>query len=444
MGSLEALFDWQTLEAILLTLKSWVFENVLVLSNLGQITIIAAAFLVARKSEQKLLDFISKQSERPALAKGYKAVKEQIGQLVFPLTWLILLWLTIVVSASAVWPHHLITIAASLLTAWIVIRLTANLVRDPVWSKFVAITAWSIAALNIVNLLDPAIVFLDSMAVTLGELRISALTLIKGGLSLAVLLWLATLVSRLLEQRIKASKNLTPSVKVLFSKFLKIFLIAIAVLVGLSSVGIDLTAFAVFGGAVGVGIGFGLQKVVSNLISGLLLLMDKSVKPGDVIAIGTTYGSINSLGARYVSVMTRDGTEHLIPNEELITQRVENWSHSNKLLRLKIDIGISYDSDLHKAMELCLDAVLGIERVLKNPKPVCQLKEFGESSLNLELRIWVDDPQNGVSNIRSAIRLKVWDAFRENGIRFPFPQRDIHIKTAAPTADFLNNSGSDT
>ncbi len=443
MGSIEALFDWQTLETVLLAFKAWVFENVLVLSNLGQLATIAAAFLAARKAEPKLLGFISKQSDRPALAKHYKAIEAQIGQLVFPLTWLIILWLTIVVSASAVWPHYLITITASLLTAWIVIRLTANLVRDPVWSKFVAITAWSIAALNIVNLLDPAIIFLDSMAVTLGELRISALTLIKGGLSLAVLLWLATLASRLLEQRIKASSNLTPSVKVLFSKFLKIFLIAIAVLVGLSSVGIDLTAFAVFGGAVGVGIGFGLQKVVSNLISGLLLLMDKSVKPGDVIAIGASYGYINSLGARYVSVMTRDGTEHLIPNEELITQRVENWSHTNKLLRLKIDIGISYDSDLHKAMDLCLDAASEIGRVLKTPKPVCQLKDFGESSLNLELRIWVEDPQNGVSNIRSDIRLKIWDAFCENGIRFPFPQRDIHIKTAAPAAASLDAPGSD-
>ena len=220
-------------------------------------------------------------------------------------------------------------IAASLLAAWIIIRLTSNLVRDAYWSSLIAAVAWAVAALNILNLLDPAMALLDGLGFTFGELRVTALSIIKGLLMLGLLLWLALVSSRLLEKRIKTLPSLTPSIQELFAKLLKIVLITVAIVAALSSIGIDLTAFAVFSGAVGVGIGFGLQKVVSNLVSGVILLLDKSVKPGDVVEVGQTYGWINSLGARYVSVVTRDGTEYLIPNEDLITHQVVNWSYSN-------------------------------------------------------------------------------------------------------------------
>ncbi len=200
----------------------------------------------------------------------------------------------------------------------------------------------------------------------------------------------------------------------------------------MSTVGIDLTAFAVFSGAVGVGIGFGLQKVVSNLISGVILLMDKSVKPGDVITVGETYGWINTLGARYASVVTRDGTEYLIPNEDIITQQVVNWSYSNNAVRLKIPIGISYKADVRKAIALCLEAAAEVERVVDQPKSVCLLKGFGDSSVDLELRIWISDPQNGVSNVKSQVLLLVWDKFHAHDIEIPFPQRDLHIRSAEP------------
>ena len=201
-------------------------------------------------------------------------------------------------------------------------------------------------------------------------------------------------------------------------------------LVTLSTVGIDLTAFALFGGAVGVGLGFGFQKVFSNLISGILLLLDRSIKPGDVIEVGSTFGRIQALRARYAAVRTRDGTEYLIPNEDLITTRVVNWSFSNKLVRLKIPFGVSYDSDIVLARKLVLEAAAATSRVLKVPKPVCHLKDFGESSIDLELRIWINDPEKGVSNIGSEIRLAIWISFKEHGIEFPFPQRDVHLKPA--------------
>ena len=215
--------------------------------------------------------------------------------------------------------------------------------------------------------------------------------------------------------------------QVLLSKAVTITLATLVVLVVISSFGIDLTTFAVVGGAVGVGIGFGLQKVVSNLVSGFVLLLDRSIKPGDVIAIDGTYGQIGEMGARYVSIVTRDGAEYLVPNEDLITSRVVNWSFSSTFLRVKIGVGVSYGSDIHKVMEFMVAAARDHDRVLDDPQPVCQLMNFGDSSIDMELRIWIRDPENGIANVSSAVRVAIWDAFKANGIEIPFPQRVVHM-----------------
>jgi len=324
-------------------------------------------------------------------------------------------------------PTALIDTAARLLTAWLIIRLSTAMLKDSNWARLLSVVAWLIAALHILNLLIPVINLLDQLAIDLGGMRISLLLLIKGVIVFAVLLKVASSGSSLLEKRILSFEELTPSVQVLLSKALKITLLTVAVILALSSLGINLSAFAFIGGAIGVGVGFGLQKVVSNLVSGVILLLDRSIKPGDVIEVGSTYGRIQSLGARYVSVATRDRTEYLIPNEDLITTQVINWSFSDKLVRLKIVVGVSYDSDIHKVMQLMVEAAVNIPRVLANPKPVCQLKNFGDSSIDMELRIWISDPANGISNVSSAVRVAIWDIFKKHGIEIPFPQRDVHI-----------------
>ncbi len=237
-------------------------------------------------------------------------------------------------------------------------------------------------------------------------------------------------ISGVLERRISRADSLTPSVRVLVAKLTKIVLITLAFLIAINTLGIDLTALTVFGGALGVGIGFGLQKIVGNLISGLTLLMDKSIKPNDVIAVGQTYGWIVSLGARYTAVRTRDGVEHLIPNEDLIAQRVENWTHSDGAVRLRIPVGVSYKSDVRLAMRLCVEAAQGVDRVLATPEPRCLLMGFGDSSVNLEIRLWIEDPQEGRSNVVSQVLLGVWDRFHEHEIEIPFPQRDLHLKSS--------------
>jgi small-conductance mechanosensitive channel len=245
----------------------------------------------------------------------------------------------------------------------------------------------------------------------------------------------------------RRARTLTPSLQLLTGKLLKFTLVAIAVVFVLTSIGIDLTALAVFTGAVGVGIGFGLQKPISNLISGIILLLDRSIKPGDVVELSDpsgggerTFGWVTALNARYASLTTRDGKEWLVPNEDLITQRVINWSFTNDRLRLLTPLGISYDSDVRKAMELAVEAARESQRVLRDPPPVCRLMGFGESSVDLELRIWIRDPANGVVNIRSEVLLAVWDKFHENDIRIPFAQRDLHIKDDSELTVTLNRA----
>ncbi|MEK9726370.1 MAG: mechanosensitive ion channel domain-containing protein, partial [Rhodospirillaceae bacterium] len=358
-----------------------------------------------------------------------RPVANALQPLTLPVLWLAGQWFSVFAAETAQWPHHLITIAVSLLTAWVVIRLAASLIRNRAWSRAIAVAVWILAALSITGLLDPTMTVLDAMALRVGEVRLSVLGVLKALVALGILLWLASLAAGIIDRRLRAMPEVPLASGVLFGKLFRIAAYGLAVIVGMESVGIDLTTFAVFSGAIGLGIGFGLQKVFSNLISGLILLIDKSVKPGDVIAVGGTYGSINSLGARCISVITRDGTEHLIPNEELISQRVENWSYSNRMVRQKLPIGISYGSDLRLAMQLALHAARNTKRVLNEPPPVCQLKGFGDNAVNIELRLWIDDPQNGIGNVTSEVLLEIWDLYHANGIEFPFPQRDLHIRS---------------
>jgi small-conductance mechanosensitive channel len=428
---MDHLLVLKTYESYLEAVWAWLIQNAvsLGLSGIVQIVVVGICLLAARQGAaggQLLLERVSRSWR---YGQQFRRVATALEPLTLPIIWLFLQWLVLLIAAQAMLPHQLIKIVASLLTAWVVIRMTTTLVRDPTWSRLIAIAAWAIAALNILNLLEPASDLLDGIALTFGSLRISALIIIKAAVSLAVLLWLATTAARLLERRITTLPNLTPSLQVLLSKLFKIVFTIIAVAIALTSVGVDLTAFAVFSGAVGVGVGFGLQRVISNFISGLILLLDRSVKPGDVISVGQTYGWVSSLGARHVSVVTRDDTEYLIPNEDLITHQVVNWSYSSNQVRLRIPIAVSYEADVREARALCLDAAAETPRVLPQPPPACVLLAFGDSAVELELRIWIQDPKNGVGNVKSEVLLRIWDKFRVKGILFPYPQREVHLKT---------------
>lgn len=362
------------------------------------------------------------------LPKGWiRPVAHAFDSVSAPLFWLVSLWLTMTVARALDFRFGLVAAAVSLLAAWVTIRLLSFAVRNPFLSASISVVLWTLAALSILGLLHPLTEQLDAMAFNLGHLRISALTIVRAIFVAVLLLWGTTLLSGYLERRIAHTESLTPSIRALLIRLLNIVLPTIAVVIALSAVGIDLTALTVLSGAIGIGIGLGLQKTVSNLVAGLTLILGKSIKPGDIVAYKDTYGWVTSMGARFIAIATRDGSEYLVPNEDFITNGVENWSYSNNLRRLHIPLGVSYSSDMHKVRDLCLEATRSVDRILKIPEPICLMTEFGDSSVNFEIRCWINDPRNGISNAKSAVLFAVWDIFKANDITIPFPQRDVHL-----------------
>ena len=321
----------------------------------------------------------------------------------------------------------LIGVAANLATAWVVISVLASVIHNQFVNRLVSVLAWTFAALSILGLIDPVSDALDSAGIAVGGLRITALVALKATVLLLLALWAATSTSNFLDRRLRSYPDLTPSIQVLLGKLARIALLTFAVLVVLSTVGIDFSALAVFSGAIGVGIGFGLQKIVSNLVSGIILLADKSIKPGDIITLGDNYGWVDTMGARYTSVVSPDGREYLIPNEDFVTQRVINWSYSNERVGLDVRFGVSYGSDPHRVREVALAAIASVERVLSDPTPVCNLARFGDSSLDFALWFWIGDPIKGVGNVRSAVLFALWDAFKREGIEIPYPVREMRL-----------------
>ncbi len=394
-----------------------------------QATAFMVALLAAKIMARPIVKGINYLSEQVS-TRWLSSFVARLDSIAYPLSALIILWLLTAAFGIIGKPAEILRVAANLFGVWVAIRFTATFVENRTVARWISVFVWSIAALNILGLLEPTLTQMDAIGFSLGKTRLSLLVVFKGLLAFAGFLWLATLLARVSERRIQSITTLTPSLRVLIVKITRTMLIILAFIIGLNTLGIDLTSLAVFSGAIGVGIGFGLQKVVSNFISGIILLLDRSIKPGDVIYISDTdtYGWVNALGARCVSVVTRDGKEHLIPNELLITEKVENWSYSNRDVRIKIPVGISYESDPRKALELMMEVAAENPRILKNPSPNALLRNFGDSSVNLELRAWIDDPANGIGNIISSISLDIWDKFHANGVAFPFPQRDLHIR----------------
>jgi small-conductance mechanosensitive channel len=446
MESYQRLIDVIAMENLRMQAEHWFLTQVLVWSSLWQIAATLSALIVAYAVARP----VRRALRNHAVPRGDPVVRElaEAGRSVaFPLLALVLLGAAMTVATALAWPHLLLRTAVNLLTAWIVIRLLSRFIRNDFWSRIIAFLAFGVATLNIVDLLEPTIVYLDQVGFRIADTRVTMLDILRGVVELAVLLWLAIAVSRLLERRVQGAQSLTPSLRVLTSKLLRVSLIALALVVALRSVGIDLTAFALFTGALGVGIGFGLQKPISNLISGLILLFDRSIRPGDVVELTDPanpsvqlFGWVTALNARYVSLTTRDGTEWLVPNEEMITRRVINWSYTNRRVRLLTPIGVSFDCDVRVAMRLAEQAATETRRVLTDPAPVCRLMGFGDSSVKLEMRFWIDDPMNGIINVRSEVLLAMWEKFREHGIRTPLGHRDLHIKGDSELTVMLNQA----
>jgi small-conductance mechanosensitive channel len=407
----------------------WFEQQVLALDFVIQVGILIVSLILAYFIQKPIRPRLSAGISKLRLLSPLRRVLEAVSHQLFAIAVLFILWLATGINSQMEGgvESGILEIIASLMTAWILIRLTSAVIANPFLSRLVATLAWTIAALNIVGLLGPAINVLESFSIPLGQTRVSVLTLINGALLLAALMWAALAVSKLIENRLAQVSEITPGARVLIGKTVRLIMIVVAVMVALSSVGINFAALAVFTGAVGVGIGIGLQKQVSNLISGIILLLDKSIKPGDVIEVGPTFGWVNTMSARYVGVTTRDNKELLIPNDDFVTNQVINWSHSDDDVRMEVKFGTSYDSDPHAVRALAVVAAAQPDRVVDHPPPVCHLKEFGDSSLNFVLRFWIRDPAKGVTNVKGQVLLALWDSLKEHNVEIPFPQRVLHM-----------------
>ncbi len=423
MGGVGGLFESLQISNWLDRVSELAVSHALLEALLLQVAVIGATFALAygiRFATRSFTDRIEHYPNASRIATNLR------GVVTLAYAWLLLLIGERVMARFGPDPQ-LVGIAATLSALWIVLRASTLLFRDALLARLVTAAAWVVAALDITGLLAPTASALDSAALTIGTLRVSLLLVVKAVLVIAILLWGALALAHLARTRIRRLAGLSPSVQTLAANLIKIVLVTLALVIGLNTVGIDLTAFAVFSGAVGVGLGFGLQKIVSNFVSGIILLLEHSIKPGDVIEVGHTHGVVTALGGRYASVRGRDGKEYLIPNETLITNQVINWSYSSPLLRLDVAFGVSYASDLHEVRRLAIEAAQETKRVLAAPAPVCHVTEFGGSTINLLLRFWIGDPANGVKNVTGDVYLALWDSFREHGIELPFPQREIRI-----------------
>jgi len=430
-------------------LVDWALENFIQPFGFLQIGVIGLTCLAARILAIRIRQHLEKGHQKVSPHFRFALSPAQFSVVLGYVLWLLLLWFCRLLFEKLQMPIDFLRIGFNLAVAWLVVRFVYFYLKSTFWSRFFYILTLAFLTLKIFKLWDPAVALLGSMTIGLGSISVSVLGLVEAAI-LFVGLWAAAgAVNRFTAHRLAASERLETSDRVLLQRLIKAVTGTAAVLISLRASGLDLTTLAVTGGAIGFAIGIGLQKVGSNLVGGVMLLLRKPVRAGDVIAFekisgDTQYGWITEIGQMYVHVATRDGTELLIPNESFVTQKIENLSLSDNLLRLTIPFGISYGSDLKLAISLSVSAAMGIGRVLRNPGPHCLLKEFGDSTVNLMLRIWINDPKNGIHNVKDAVLLAVWDSFHANGIEIAFPQRDLHIKSAVPLRFLKDNlqSGS--
>ena len=374
----------------------WIQENLLVPGVAIQLAIILSALIPAAFFGPRIKRLISTRIAPLAPYGLLRRGANAFGYIATPIALFLILQIAAFGLGSAGYSNALIQAGISLLTAWIVIRLVTLVIRSPFWSQVAFYIVWPLAALDAFGFLDDVIRQLDAIAFQIGTNDLgqpemfSALDGVRTLVVFGALFWVANFVNQFLKTRLSSVDELTPSLQALLSKILDVLVPVIAFLIALQVVGFNLATLTIFGGAVGLGIGLGLQRTISNFFAGFTLIADKSIKPGDVIEVGETFGWVTQMNARYVSVRTRDGTEHLVPNDKFIEDGVINWSHQDKVVRLHVQFGVAYDTrDLRAIKKMAEEESIKLDRVLKTPSPTCNLVEFGDSSVNFDLRFWI-------------------------------------------------------
>lgn len=427
------------------------FEILSTRNVLLEIGVLAVCLLLGGLVGLELRRRNERQAAKPPMALSWRYFGTQGNVVVTPV--IIMLVLVMIANSTLLAAHFdvsLLGAAARLILAYIVVRsavlvFAASLGNKSwiqTWETRVALLIWLAIAAEYLGWLDPIIATLDSLGVAAGKSRITVWSVLKLLFILTLFMLVATWVSRWVERRVKRLTGVAVSTRIGIAKFANAFLIALSILIGLNAAGVDLTALTVLTGAVGLGLGFGLQSIAANFVSGFVLLMDRSIKPGDVISLsgqsGTStenFGWVQELRGRYVVVRDRDGVEMLVPNQQLISNAVINWSYTDPRIRLKLPIRISYRDDPELALKVLLEACVGQARVLREPSPVSRLMHFSDSGIELELRFWISDPQEGVNNVRSEVNRAIWRLFKEHQITIPMAQREIVVRNAPSELD---------
>jgi len=425
---------------------SEVVERFLTPASLVQITVIVAVIVlgwwIARRVRRNL-----GVAHAPA---GWQGRSREAAWVAAPFAVVLLLLATAdgLLHATRA-PTRFVDVAVQLTGLLLLIRVVVYLLRVSLgtrsrikgWGTPISVVLWVFLSLHLLGWGDTLISALDGIGITAGKTRISVWSVAKLLVTVSLFVVVAVWLSRWLEKRLMTLQGLAPNMRIGLAKFTQAFLVGLSVLVGLNAAGLDLTTLNVLTGAIGIGLGFGLQSITANFVSGFVLLMDRSIKPGDVISFtGTTgtstegFGWVQQLRGRYVVVRDRDGVETLVPNQNLITNSVINWSYTDPRVRLKLPVRVSYRDDPELALRSLLEAADGHRRILREPAPVARLMSFGDHGIELELRFWIADPQEGVNNVRSDVNRTIWRLFKEAGITIPVAQRAVQLEMVGPGA----------
>lgn len=395
----------------------------------NQLGLVAAGFVLAWALARLVRGKIPDHFEPGALRIGAGSVQ----RILLPVFALVFIWLAKVVVAK--WqPVPILSVAVLLVASFALIRLALYLLRHlfPVSTRLkaseraIVFTVWVAAALYLTGLL-PTIAALDDVSFFIGKQKITLLSMVHALLSLLLTLFIALTLSIVIETRVMKAQSLDTSMRVFAAKLVRALAFVIAILIALPLLGIDITALSVFGGALGVGLGLGLQKIASNYVSGFVILLDRSIRPGDLVTINERHGVVSDIKARYTVVRGLDGTEAIIPNDSIISNMVLNHSYTDRVVSVKTLVSISYASDTERAMSLLLAAGVAQPRVQAMPEPSVWIKNLGDSGIELELTTWIRDAEAGQGALRSGIFLSALRTFREEGIEIPYPQREIRI-----------------
>ena len=364
----------------------------------------------------------------------WKVAAGGFNRVAFPILALAFVWLGYVV-VSKFHDAPVLKIALPLLASYSAIRMVVYLLRHlippspflKVSERAIAYSAWGLAALYLTGLLPEVVTTLSEFGFTAGKQRITLLMVLTGILTVFITLLIAVTISRVAQERVMRADTVNLSLRLVVTKLIHGFAVFMAVVIALPLVGIDITVLSVFGGALGVGLGFGLQKVASNYVSGFIILLERSIRLGDLVTVDNRHGIVTSIKGRYTVIKSLDGTESLLPNETLIISTVVNHSYTDPVTSLKLPITVSYDADLDRVTELLLETAAGIPRILKGPAPAILVKNLGDNGIELEFVVWIRDADQGLATLRSEILRAAWKRFREYGVEVPFPQREIRI-----------------